>query len=156
MFIIGLGFLTRSGDVIASQLNILAASLIIWSIDFVYLFTTHRSLWGITDYFFGQASSISSFVTLQHLYTLPITLIGLSYLGLKRKDFWRVSILQVTILFAVILLFTDPVNNINCVFESCFAGIAFDHYYFVVWFVAVFAMIFVTDRVLVSLFYKKS
>jgi len=156
MFLIGIGLLKRKPSLITSQVNILAVGLIFWTIDFCYVFFNHQSLWGITDYFFTENLWLSRFVTLQHLYTLPLTIYALSILKIKRKDCWKLSCIQVVIMFLLTYIFTSVSSNINCLFTSCLSFFDSKYYYPWAWFLISFGMIFLTNAILIRLpFLKK-
>ena len=118
-FLIGIGLLTRSSYLIASQLNIIFIPYIFWNIDFFYVLLTGNSLWGITDYFFTARQTLAQLISLQHLFTIPISLIAVYLIKLKRKDFWKFSAIQVAIFFFLVRIFSSQEENINCVFINC-------------------------------------
>ncbi len=153
MLLIGLGILFKKDYLIVSQLNILAIPMIIWTSDFLYVLIFGGSLFGITNYFFEQ-SSISNFISLQHLFTLPFSLLVLGFIKMKRNDYWKLSLIQAIVFYLVIYLFVPVENNINCVFKFC-GDIQTNFLYPVIWFVVVFAIIFLTNWILSKFFYKK-
>src|SRR3989338_4012560 len=73
--LIGVGILTKKSIIILSQIYILAIPLLIWDIDFIHWIIFKTPLWGITDYFFFDISAnLDKFITLQHLYTIPVAI----------------------------------------------------------------------------------
>src|SRR3989344_9685731 len=97
LFLIGIGILTRNSYLIASQLNIILIPYIFWNIDFFYVLLTGNTLWGVTNYFFTSRPTIAQMITLQHLITIPVSLLAIYFIKLKRKDFWKLSAIQVTL-----------------------------------------------------------
>lgn len=146
LILIGAGFFLRNSYLILSQLNIIFVPLIFWNIDFFYKAFTKSSLWGITDYFFMGNFGLGSFITLQHVYILPLAILGVYFLKLKRNRAWVISLIQISLIFFFSFFFTLPEKNTNCVFESCFSPISISSpgYYFA-WFVAFGIMIFGTN-----------
>lgn len=140
-FLIGIGLLTRSSYLIASQLNIVLIPYIIWNIDFFYVLFTGNSLWGITNYFFTPRQTLAQLISLQHLFTIPISLLAIYLIKLKRKDFWKFSALQVAIFFFLVRIFSSSRENINCVFENCIPFQIIPGPYFFSWFVSYAIMI---------------
>ena len=157
-FILGLGILTRNSYLIASQLNIVLIPYIIWNIDFFYILITSNSLWGITDYFFLRRPSLSQMITLQHVFTIPISLFSIYLIKLKRKDFWKFSLVQITIFYFLIRTLGSPLENVNCVFANCLPFQIQIIPYPVAWFLAYIIMISVTTSFLtkVKIFSKKN
>ena len=81
---------------------------------------TDRTLFGITNYLFeGGLNSVGGFVTLQHIYILPLSVYAIYRIGLKSKMIWIASFLEMVVFYFLSLFFTDPLRNTNCVFESC-------------------------------------
>ena len=151
LLIIGAGLLVKNGDIVASQVNILAIGIIFWCIDFFYHLATGTPLWGITDYFFVESRFLVKAVTLQHVYTLPLTLYALSLLKITRKDIWRISLIQAFLIFIIVSAFTEASSNINCVFSSCISFFDLDPYYPWAWLILVAAMIFITNAIITRL-----
>lgn len=160
LFLTGIGVFFRKPYLVASELAILLIPAIFWNFDFFYHFFTGNSLFGITDYLFIRSEPIlSDIVSYQHIFLIPLALISLWFMKLKRNDFWILSIIQVSVVFIVIRLFTTPVNNIGCVYESClrislgsFSVIS----YGLVWFLMFFTMIGISSIILINLpFLKK-
>ena len=156
LFLIGIGILTRNSYLIGSQINIIFIPYIVWNIDFFYVLITSGSLWGITNYFFASRPILSQMITLQHLFIIPVSLVSLYFIKLKRNDFWKLSLIGVLISFLLIKII-NPAENINCVFENCLPfQITLIPYPFV-WFLTYIAMIFLTNFLLIksNVFVKK-
>lgn len=148
LILIGVGILTKRSFIIMSQIYILAIPLIIWDIDFLYRLIINKPLFGITDYFFsGGHSLIGKIVSLQHLFTVPLSIYAASLIGVKRKDAWKWSFIQIILMFIVVTLFSNPELNINCVFNPCI-NIYFGLPYRLTWFLIIFSMTFITSVLL--------
>jgi hypothetical protein len=143
-FIIGIGLLTRSSYLIGSQFNIIFIPYLFWNIDFFHMLFTGNSLWGITDYFFTARHTISQLISLQHIFTIPISLLAIYLIKLKRKDFWKFSAIQVTIFFFLVRIFTNPDSNVNCVFKNCIPFQIVPGPYVFSWFASYAIMIAIT------------
>jgi hypothetical protein len=151
LLLIGIGILLRNSWIITSQLNILILPLIFWNIDFFYRLIARVPLWGITNYFFLPETNIfSKIITLQHLFTIPLSLYCLYIIKIKRKDSWKLSLLEVGLIFLAVRLFTSRVLNINCVFKSCINQLTANIQIplTILWFLIFFIIIIVTEFVL--------
>ena len=158
VFLIGIGILTKNSDLIAIQLNIIAIPYIFWNIDFFYHLASGASLWGITDYFFiiGFMNSLGNFITLEHIYTVPVAIGFIYLLGIQRKDLWKFSFLQAVIIFFITFFLSSSEMNANCVFHSCISFISLESSgYQLFWFFSVFVMIFLTNFLIVYLMKKE-
>lgn len=154
LIVLAIGCFRRSGELIASQLCILTIPYIIWNIDFfVYLFNG-ASVWGTADYIFADGALIGKIISLQHIFNIPLSLFVLYLVDLKRRDFWKISFIEIIILFFVSRLFTSYNQNVNCVYHNC-ASFDFGIWYPLQWFLAYAIMISLTSWVLIKLFYKK-
>ena len=148
LILIGIGILTKRSYIIMSQVYILAIPLLIWTIDFLYWLIIRKPLWGITDYYFiNTAFDLGKSVSLQHLFTVPLAIYAASLIGVKRKDAWKWSFIQVILIFAAVSLLSPPEANINCVFNPCinvYLGLP----YKLTWFLIIFSMTFITSILL--------
>mgnify|MGYP001579157849 CR=1 FL=1 len=148
MILIGIGALRKDSFLIASQINLLFIPLLFWVFDFIYILFTGNSLFGLAEYFFtGNFLKLSRIISTEHLFLLPLGFLALYLIKLKRKDFWKVSVLQIVLFYLVTLALTDPEKNINCVFESCFAFIG-NSFYGLVWFFLFISMTAITNIIL--------
>lgn len=151
---IGAGILFRKSNFILAQINILLIPSLFWVFDFFYIVLTGNTI-GIAGYFFDQGmNAVSRFVSLMHIYTIPLALISAYLVRLRRKDAWKLSFIEVILLFVLSRIFVSPENNINWVFHSNLL-IKTPEFYFLWWFSAVFLMILISNFVLIKLFYKK-
>ena len=145
LVIIGIGILTRRSYLILSQVYIFAIPLVIWDIDFIYWFLFQGPLLGITDYFFiGEHSLIGKIVSLQHLFTVPLGVYIAKKIGIKRYDAWKWSFVQIFLVFLLVILFTSPEMNINCVYYPC-VNFNIGLPYRITWFALIFGMTFVSS-----------
>jgi hypothetical protein len=147
--LIGIGILIRNSFLIVSQINIILIPNIIWAIDFFYRLFTSNSLWGITDFVFS-GRFISQIVMIQHIIIIPVAFVSLYFIKFKRKDFWKMSLIQITILFILTRIFTEPANNVNCAFRNC---LPFDigNFYPLVWFAVYIPAILLINFLLVKM-----
>ncbi|MFH1238159.1 MAG: hypothetical protein V1491_01855 [archaeon] len=148
LILIGIGILTKRSFIIMSQVYILAIPLLIWDIDFLYWLIFSKPLWGITDYFFiNNLFNIGKIISLQHLFTVPLAIYSASLIGVKRKDAWIWSFIQIILIFIAVNMFSPPELNVNCVFNSCI-NVYFWLPYNLIWFLIIFSMTFITSVIL--------
>jgi len=151
--IIGYGILTRNSFLIISQLNILTIPTIIWNIDFFYYLFTKKILFGITSYFFSRTDILANLVSIQHIYSLPLAFFSIYLIKTKRKDFFKLSLIQIFIIFILSKLLTQKINNVNCVFKSCMnLGLEIkDPIYSLIWFISYIIMIIITNFIIIKI-----
>lgn len=155
LFLIGIGIVRKNPSLIASQVNIILIPYIFWNIDFFYVLITSESLFGITNYFFQQRPLLSQIITLQHLFIIPISFFALYKYKLKDKGFWKISLLEIVVLFFLIRIL-EASENINCVFESCIPLQISIIPYPVAWFLFCTTFILLTNYFLSKMFLKKN
>lgn len=145
MILIGIGILTRNSLLVVSQLNIMAIPSIFWSVDFLYgIFNQGTTLFGIVDYYFVSEPLIGKIISSQHIFTLPLSLFALYLIKVKRSDIWKISFIQLIIVYIFTRLVTDPERNVNCVFKPC-ANFIPETGYLITWFVLVFLLVYITN-----------
>lgn len=154
LILLGIGILRKSSSLIASQLAIIFIPYIFWNLDFFHQLITKESLFGITDYFFAPGNISGKIIALQHIFNIPLSLYAMNMIGLKSKLFPITSFLQVFVVFFISRQITNPVQNVNCVYQNC-ANFTFGLPYIAEWFIAQFLMISITSWFLVKVFYKK-
>ena len=153
LIIMGVGVLRRDSFMMMSQVYILSLPIVVWDADFLFHLFTGHTLFGITDYFFVESFNFGKFISLQHLFVVPLAIYIVFLLGLKRKDAWKVSLIQITVIYFVTLFFTPASENLNCVFSSCMP-IEFGAIYPLVWFTVFFGMTLISAFIL-NKFIKK-
>ncbi len=148
LILIGIGMLTKRSSIILSQVYLLTIPIMIWDIDFFHWIIFKGPLWGITNYFFSTTPSIlGNFISLQHLYLVPLSIYALTLIGVKRKDAWKWSLLELVIIFIAVMTLSLPALNVDCVFHPCM-NINFGIPYSIVWFLISFIMVGVTAIIL--------
>ena len=151
LILLAIGVLRKDASLIASQLCIIAIPYIVWTLDFFYYIFNGISLFGIVDYFFQPGPIIGKIISSQHLFNLPLSLIVLYLIRLKRTDFWIISSAQVFLIFIITRLVTSYELNVNCVYHQC-GIVSFGLPYVFEWFLAYALMIIITSFILVKLF----
>ncbi len=154
LILLAVGCFRRNSELIASQLCILAIPYIFWNIDFFTYLFSGSSVWKTADYIFLEGDLISKIISLQHIFNIPLSFLALGLIGLKRKDFWKISFVEITLLFFVSRLVTTPKQNVNCVYHNC-ATFDLGLWYPLQWFLVYGTTILITWLVLTKLFYKK-
>lgn len=151
MILMGFGALTKNSYLILSQLNLLALPLLFWNTDFIYYLATKKNLWGITDYFFGELLWPARVISFEHLFLIPLALVVLYLIKIKKKGAWKLSLIQLTLFFILSRLFTQVEYNVNCVFVSCFPVFPSDFWHPLRWFLIFGSMIIITHLVITSI-----
>jgi hypothetical protein len=106
---------------------------------------------GITDYLFVSRNLLAQVVTLQHVIVVPLALVAIYFLKLKRKDFWKISVVQVVLLFIVARIFSAPEINVNCSFTNCLPFYLPPVLYEITWFAGMGFMIFIINFLLIRI-----
>ncbi|MFA5019549.1 MAG: hypothetical protein WC533_00440 [Candidatus Pacearchaeota archaeon] len=155
MIIIGIGILIKDGELIASQLNILTIPLLLWTFDFIYTLFTGRNILGMAEYFFDRVDLVPKVISLEHLFLLPIGFFALYLIGLKERDSWKISYIQLTAVFLIMKLFRITDSNVNCISYPCWNFPIFQPY-FIEWFLIIFTAVALTSFMINKLFLTKT
>lgn len=150
LILLGIGILRRSSFLIVSQINLLLITDIIWIIDFISFFVNGQTLWGITSYMFTNRPTISNFISLQHIFSMPLALIALYKIKIKRSDAWKLSTFQFIIMGVITVVGTPIEANVNCVFKPCMPIALGLIPHQIVWLLTFFIMVFLTNKMLTS------
>lgn len=149
----GLGILINNPTIVKSQLYILAIPDLIWVTDFFYFLINGHSLLGIVDYLFKAGDFLPKLVTMQHLIAIPIMFYSLVILKNKDRSAWKISLIQVTIVYFITRIFTAPQTNVNCVYDMC-GNISLNlggGIYPLIWFIGMFLMIYISREMFIKL-----
>ncbi len=123
MIIMAVGIIQRKSNLIVSQMMILLIPDLLWIIDFFSILITGNSLLGVSKYFFvGNRTILQEILSLQHFYTIPLSLWALSIIKIKRNyKPLIISSAEIVILF-FLSLFIFPLihvdSAINCLPNS--------------------------------------
>ncbi len=149
IILLGIGALKKDSFLITSQINILAVPLIFWTIDFFSFLINGKTLFGIVDYYFIPGPVIGKIISSQHLFTIPLSFYAIYLIKLKRTDAWKISFIQLILIFLATRIFTDPGENVNCVFSSCLNFTV--SYYPLMWFVSTFLMVLLINFLIIKM-----
>lgn len=155
LIIIGLGMIFKNSFLLVLQLNIVTIPLVFWNLDLFYRYFFNKDLFGITNYLL-TLNSFGNFVTLQHIYLLPLAFFALYKFKIKRKDVWIFSFVEMILIYFLSIFLTSPGKNTNCVFRSCVNFVNLEGIsYSIFWFVSIFILVFITNLILRELFQNK-
>lgn len=149
LIVLSIGILKKDSSLVASQVAIIGIPYILWNIDFFYQLLTKSSLFGLTDYFFTKGKIIGKIISIQHIFNLPLSIYSIYLIKLKRKDFWKISLFQISIVFLISRIATNYNQNVNCVYRNC-ANFSFGLPHILEWFLANMIMISVTSYILIK------
>lgn len=157
VILIGISAITRKPKLLTAQLNIMLIPLIFWSIDFLYHLTFGQTLFNIASYVFEPRPLLSQIVSSLHIITIPLSLFILYLVEAKEKikDSWKISLIQILIIFFITILFTTPEVNVNCVYESC-TNISLGLPTIIEWFIGIFSMIAISYIIIKNLKFLKT
>lgn len=156
--IIIFGLFKKDSNIILSQVIILAIPDLLWIIDFFYLLITGHVLIGVTTFPTQGSTLINKMRLLQHLYIVPLSLLALSRIGLKKS--YRallIGLIEIVIIFLLTILIVPDSININCVYDySCtIIPITFLPHT-IEWFIFAFGFVIISYFAIISLpFIKK-
>ena len=155
LIIIGIAILTRNSYAIMSQLYIIAVPQILWTIDLIYQLSMNQPLLGLSDYLFTpRFPLLGIIISAQHIFTIPAALYAVKKIGLKRKDAWKISYIQITIIYILVSFLAITNTNINCISRPCIdINLGLPHW--LTWFLAIFLMTYFTSIVLNRLVGKR-
>lgn len=158
IIILGIGIIKKNGFLLLTQINIMFIPMVVWNIDLFYTFITNKPLLGITNYIFkyGGPFRLEFLISSQHLFAIPLSILLLYFIKIKRKDAWKWSSIEILSFFIFTRLFTPKILNINLAFGPFYeSGISYLTYS-ISWMVGFIIVIFLTNLLFTrKLFLKK-
>ena len=155
IFIIILGIRIKSPYLILSQIIILAVPDILWTFDALTSIFMEKSLLGIIDPFIDRPL-FGKILFLQHSYTVPLSLIALSRIKIKKdKRILLISFVEILIFFFLTLILIPPTESVNCVHKTCANIFPNPLTHKIIWFSFMFASITLAYLVITSLNFLK-
>jgi hypothetical protein len=110
-----IGILLKKPNLILSQLIIIMIPDLMWIADFIGILLTGNSFLGVSKYFFESGSLFKKVLTLQHLYTVPLSILALGILKIDKIKLKLILISFVELIGFFILGFILPAQyGINC------------------------------------------
>ena len=153
--ILGLAFLFRSSFWITAEINIGFFPQLLWSIDFLSKLIFNRFVFGFTDYMFSPHYHKALYIlSWNHIFMLPIALIGLYLLDKPPKDAWKGSLIHGIILIPLSYIFAYG-TNLNCLHESCLFFIPSNIFYKTLWLPLIMVIFIILMNYILCLVYKK-
>lgn len=155
--ILGLAFLFRSSFWVMAELSIGFIPQLLWTIDFLSKLIFNKFVFGFTDYMFlpdyNQALYILSW---NHVFMLPLALVGLYLLKNPVKDAWKGSLLHGILLIPLSYWIGSLVGtSLNCVQKSCIFFIPTSLLYQVLWPPLFFLVVAIPTSLLLYKAFKK-
>ncbi|MCX6746536.1 MAG: hypothetical protein NTU63_00175 [Candidatus Pacearchaeota archaeon] len=152
LFIIIIGLLKRNPYLILSQVIILLIPDLFWTFDFLYLVFAGHTLIDLALYFPAQ-TLLQKIVSLQHLYTVPLSIFAIYLMKMKKN--YKVLLASlgeiVLIFFLTLLLVPEGKTDINCVRFTCLnINLNFLPYY-LSWFLFAFGFAAISYFIMTSL-----
>jgi hypothetical protein len=143
-----IGILLKKPTLILSQLILITVQDLFWIFDFFNILFTGNSPLEVASYFFEAGFSLKKIITLQHLFTVPLGILALSILKVKKdKKVFIIALIELSLVF--LLGFFPIMSGINCL-PTSLSCTSFKFpappRYFIVWW------IFVTISALISYF----
>jgi len=112
-------FFLKNINLIKALINIGFIGQFIWILDFIFKILTGKYLFGVTSYIFENNFTWLIFIPIiAHFFSTLLALI----LTLKEKpNFISIgfSLIYLVIIYILTLIYTNPLSNINCIYEIC-------------------------------------
>jgi len=147
------GLIRKNPDLILSQMIILAINDLFWIFDFAGLIILGHPIIGINQIrYFPVQPLIVKLGNIQHLFVVPLSIVALSILKLKRNyKTLLFSLIEISLFFVLTLLIVPKTESINCVHQTCITIPLNFLPYPIIWFLFVFGFIIFGYFIITSL-----
>ena len=120
LYLLAAGFYFRKSIILTGVLIGALVVQIPWVLDFLVQLFFGYSLFGVTSYMFDYGfSNVRFYIELDHLLIIPLSVYGVYTLGFHKHG-WIFAVIVTFIVNMGAFIFSSAVDNINCVFYSCF------------------------------------
>ena len=155
LFLIIVGLFRKKSNLILSQLIIIAIPDLFYIFDVIYFAFTGNLLLGIAKNFV-YVGFFEKITSSQHFYILPLSLLALSLIKIKKNyKILLISLTEIILIFLVTLLIVPSLSMVNCVHSRCVIPLlGFLPYYFE-WFILIFGFALIS-YLLINLLIKNS
>ena len=144
--IIIIGLLKKNSSIVLSQIIIFFIPILLWFVDFVHNIITGNSLLGLLIYLPNSTQTIlQKIVSTQHIYTIPLSILALFFIKVKKRDYkvLLISLSEIVILFFLSHLSSEDLN-VNCVYHNCSTFPLLNIPWAISWFLIMSAFIFIS------------
>ncbi|MFT4326768.1 MAG: hypothetical protein ACMXYK_04660 [Candidatus Woesearchaeota archaeon] len=114
-----IGFFLKKDQFIKGLIHIGLIGQVLWIIDYMSFIFTGSHIWGFTDYMQNITSIVYIIMILIVHFLSTFLALGFVYKIKPERKSIIYSVVYGMILYIIILLFTRPERNVNCVFEFC-------------------------------------
>lgn len=158
IYLLAIGFYFESSMVLT---GILIGALVVqipWVLDFLArLFFGYR-LFGVADYMFEYGfNNLRFYAELDHLLIIPLSAYATKKLGLHKRGWIFAGILAIVI-NAGAYVFSSPLDNVNCVFYSCFSDMInvsrYSFAYMLIWTSVLVTLLYILNKVIYRILKK--
>lgn len=125
----------KNSFLLVTQMNILLLPTIMWTLDFIWFILTGNYILGISSPFFTYYSITQKLLSLEHIVIPIFSILALYIIKIderKIKLSLIVSLIELYIIFFITRLISNPIENLNCVYQTCL-NFNFPFYYPISW-----------------------
>ena len=160
LFLLAIGFYFRKSIIMTAVLVGALVVQIPWDIDFFIHLLFGYDLFGLTAYMFEYGfRDIRFYTELDHLLIIPLSLYGVYKLGFH-KNGWILGSIYAIFINTSAYLFSSKVDNVNCVFYSCFVDKIITKenplLYFFIWTISICVLMFVLNKIIYGILIKRA
>ena len=152
----GVAFLIDNIDIVKALINIGFLPQLFWVIDFFSKVLFNTYVFNVTDYVFNDTTYLSALViSFNHIFLIGVALYTTYKYKTSNKSVWY-SFMYIMILFIITMLFTNPIDNANCVQYFCAYPLITGLFYRVLWPILAFSLMVLPTYYIQHLLYKWS
>lgn len=150
-----IGIVTRKSWLILSQVSILLIPDLLWTIELIYVIITGNPMFGVSTYFL-ERTFFEKIVSLQHIYTVPLSILALSFIKIK-KDYriLLLSLAEILFFFVLTINIASIEYPVNCLPTNC-TTFSLDFLpYNLIWIISTFSFAIIGYFIITSLPFVK-
>ncbi|MBS3114786.1 hypothetical protein J4448_06830 [Candidatus Woesearchaeota archaeon] len=159
LFLLAFGLFFRKSIVITGIFLVALVVQIPWVLDFLVQLFLGYKLFGLVSYMFDYGfNSLRFYVELDHLLIIPLSIYGIKKLGFHKHG-WVFASIAAFIINTGAYTFSSLLDNVNCVFYSCFSDkITISSYplvYMLTWTLLICILIYLLNKIIYKILKRK-
>lgn len=159
LYLLAIGFYFESSVILT---GILLGALVVqipWVLDFLVQLFFGYKLFGVASYMLEYGfNNVRFYVELDHLLIIPLSIYAIRKTVFHKRG-WIFAAVATTMLNTGAYLFSSQIDNVNCVFYSCFSDkiIAKEHpfVYMITWTFSIIVLMYILNKIIYKILNRK-
>ncbi len=119
ILLICIGIIFKKPNLILIQIIILLIPDLLWVMDVIFILITGKTIFGFGNTYFLSRPLLQQLGSLQHFFTVPLSLVALSFMKIKKNYKVLLASFIELIIFFILTSLSSSLPGINCLPLNC-------------------------------------